>query len=149
MKKKNVLPPTYLLLTIVIQIVIHFVLPILRIIDFPWSLLGLIPLAFGAIINLKADNDFKKNNTTVKPYEESSVLLTNGIFRLSRNPMYLGFVLILSGIAIIVGSLPPFLVTLVFIIVMKKVFIDIEEHMLEKKFGDDWMRYKKNVRRWI
>jgi protein-S-isoprenylcysteine O-methyltransferase Ste14 len=63
--------------------------------------------------------------------------------------MYLGFVLILLGIAVFVGSLTPYAVIIAFAILMEVVFIRVEERMLQEKFGQAWQVYKKKVRRWI
>ena len=63
----------------------------------------MVPLALGIALNLAADNSFKRYKTTVKPVENSTVLITAGVFRLSRHPMYLGFVLILVGITLLMG----------------------------------------------
>jgi protein-S-isoprenylcysteine O-methyltransferase Ste14 len=100
-------------------------------------------------INLIADGKFHEVETTVKPFEKSSTLVTGGVFRISRNPMYLGFVLILLGIAILLGSLSPYLIVILFWIAMEKVFIETEEKMLESKFGSRWTEYKTSVRRWL
>jgi protein-S-isoprenylcysteine O-methyltransferase Ste14 len=107
MKAKPILPPTYLFIAIVIMVVLHFLFPGAKFITLPWNLLGIIPLVLGIVMNLIADRAFKKVGTTVKPYEESRTLITEGIFRVSRHPMYVGFVLILLGIAIFMGSLIP------------------------------------------
>jgi len=128
---------------------IHFLLPLKRIILSPFNLLGAIPLALGIAFNLIADRAFKKNGTTVKPFEKSTVLITGGVFGISRHPMYLGFVLILTGVAILMGSLTPYLVIVAFAILMDAIFIRAEEEMLEETFGDVWLKYKKRVRRWI
>jgi protein-S-isoprenylcysteine O-methyltransferase Ste14 len=100
----------------------------------------------GVVLNLLADRAFKFNQTTVKPFEESSTLITTGIFRYSRHPMYLGMVFILAGLALIMGSLTPFILILAFLILMDRVFIKVEEQMLEKKFGESWLTYKAKVR---
>jgi protein-S-isoprenylcysteine O-methyltransferase Ste14 len=63
--------------------------------------------------------------------------------------MYLGFVLALIGLAILLGSLAPFFVIPVFALVIDRVFIQVEEIMLEAKFGQVWVEYKAKVRRWI
>jgi protein-S-isoprenylcysteine O-methyltransferase Ste14 len=63
--------------------------------------------------------------------------------------MYLGFVLLLVGIAILLGSLTPFAVVILFGIAMEKLFIETEEKMLEAKFGSQWAEYKISVRRWL
>ena len=149
MKKKPVMPPTYLFIAIVIMVALHFSFPAAIIIRIPWNLVGMIPLAAGVILNLVADKDFKQHRTTVKPFEESTVLLTSGVYRLSRNPMYLGFELILIGVALLLGSLTPLAVVLLFPLLMEARFIRAEERMLDRQFGRSWSAYQEEVRRWI
>jgi protein-S-isoprenylcysteine O-methyltransferase Ste14 len=149
MKNKPILPPTYLFIAIVIMAALHFVFPAAIIIRTPWNLLGVIPLVAGVILNLVADRDFKKHRTTVKPFEEATVLITTGVYWLSRNPMYLGFELILIGVALLLGSLTPFAVVIIFPILMEALFIRAEEQMLARQFGPSWLAYQKKVRRWI
>ena len=149
MKRIPLLPPTYLLISVLIMAILHFFLPAVKIIPFPWNMLGQIPFISGFIMNLIADKAFKDHKTTVKPFAESTTLITNGAYRISRNPMYLGFVLILLGVAIFLGSLTPYIVVLGFVTLMDIVFIRTEEQMLQKTFSGDWMEYKKKVRRWI
>jgi protein-S-isoprenylcysteine O-methyltransferase Ste14 len=149
MKDKPVLPPTYLLLAIVMMLALHFLFPVATAIKTPWHIVGTIPLAIGLILNILADREFKKHQTTVKPFEESTTLITTGVYRISRNPMYLGFVLILSGVALFLGSLIPVAVVLFFPGLMEVVFIRSEEAMLEQQFGETWLAYKQQVRRWI
>ena len=127
----------------------EFFLPRARFIPAPWNLLGIVPLVGGVALNLMADKSFKIYGTSVKPLEESTFLVTGGVFRLSRHPMYLGFVLILLGAAVLSGSIAPFLVVIVFLVFMDTVFIRFEETKLAQKFGDAWLDYRSAVRRWI
>jgi protein-S-isoprenylcysteine O-methyltransferase Ste14 len=149
MKNKPILPPIYLLVSILIMIALHFIFPVLKMISFPWNCLGLIPLLLGLVINIITDKTFKKHNTTIKPFQESTALITDGVFSLSRNPMYLGFGFDLLGIVVLMGSLSPYIVVLAFMVLMDIVFVRTEERMLENTFGAGWVEYKKKVRRWI
>lgn len=149
MTRKKILPPTYFFIAIIATSLIHFIFPIFKFINFPWNLIGIIPLIIGIAFNILADNSFKKHATTVKPFEESSALVTNGTFRISRNPMYLGMALILFGIGILLGLLSPYFVILIFILLLDFVFIQKEEAMLQNKFGAKWLEYKNRVRRWL
>ena len=149
MKDKKVLPPTYLLVAIVLVLVLHLLLPVYKFVPVPWNILGIVPLACGIALNLVADRAFHQAQTTVKPFEESAALITSGVFRITRNPMYLGYVLILVGVALIVRSLTPYAVIPVFAILMDTVFIRVEEQMLEKGFGQAWLEYANRVRRWV
>jgi protein-S-isoprenylcysteine O-methyltransferase Ste14 len=128
---------------------LHFFFPIAEIVRYPWWLIGWIILFFGITLNILADRAFKYFQTTVKPFEESSTLITTGIFRFSRHPMYLGMVFILTGLALAMGSLSPFIVIPLFLVLIDRVFIKVEEQMLEKRFGESWLKYKAKVRRWI
>jgi protein-S-isoprenylcysteine O-methyltransferase Ste14 len=149
MKTKRVLPPTYLLLSIAAMVLLHFLIPVASIAPYPWNLLGILPLAMGVSLNLIADIAFKKDQTTVKPFEASTSLVVTGVFQISRHPMYLGMVLILLGIAILMGTLTPLVVVAVFGILMELVFVRTEERMLEEQFGATWLAYKTKVRKWV
>ena len=148
-KKRGPMPPAYLLAAIVAMLALHLTLPGMNVVPFPWNFLGIVPFVIGLALNLTADLAFKKHGTTVKLFEESSALVTGGVFRVSRNPMYLGFVLVLLGIGVFMGSLVPLGVVPVFAVVMQCVFITAEEKMLEETFGERWLAYRSKVRRWM
>lgn len=63
--------------------------------------------------------------------------------------MYLGMVLILFGIGVLMGSLMPLIVAVIFFILMGSEFIEAEEKMLEEQFGSEWTNYKNSVRKWV
>jgi protein-S-isoprenylcysteine O-methyltransferase Ste14 len=149
MKIKHLLPTTYLLFALVLIVFLHFGQPIIKLIPTPWNLLGLVPLVTGILINLLADGALHKAGTTVKPFQESSALITGSVYRICRHPMYLGFVLLLSGAAITLGSLSPWVIILIFIVLMESLFIRTEERMLEARFGAAWLDYKRRVRKWL
>jgi protein-S-isoprenylcysteine O-methyltransferase Ste14 len=136
MKTPKILPPTYMLLAIIAMVIFDLILPFMRIIPLPWTLVGIIPMIGGVGINLAADSAFIHADTTVKPFEHSAVLITDGLYRFSRNPMYLGFVLILLGLAMFLGSLTPFIIVILFTILVDRKFIVVEEGMLAEKFGN-------------
>jgi len=149
MNVKQILPTTYLLIALIIMVLFHIVIPIIKLIPCPWNLLGLIPMVIGILINIIADGALRRVGTTVKPFQESTFLITSSVYRISRHPMYLGFVLLLSGVATLLGSLSPWVIIPIFGVLMEVVFIRVEERMLEEKFGPAWLSYKKMVWRWI
>ena len=142
-------PPFYLYTAVLSMIILHLWIPLIQFISYPFTLIGLIPLVYGVILNLLADASLKKEDTTVKPLLETRVLITTGIYKLTRNPMYLGFGLILLGAAILLGSLLPFIIVFLYPAFMDMIFIRFEEQKLEEKFQGIWTEYKNNVRRWI
>lgn len=139
----------YLFTSLAAMVLLHLFIPVYQAIHYPWNATGMIPLGLGIALNLSADKAFKRNGTTVKPFEESKVLITSGAFRYTRNPMYLGMVLILTGVALLLGAISPFIIIPVFAITIDRVFIITEEKMLDERFGNKWKQYKTNVRRWI
>jgi len=147
--KTRILPPTYLLLSIVFMVVLYFLYPGVWIIPPFWNLIGFLPIALGALLNILADRAFQAAKTTVKPFEPSSNLVIKGVFHITRNPMYLGFSLILTGMAILLRAITPFVFVVLFPILMDRVFIVVEEKMLAEKFGSAWIAYQQKTRRWI
>ena len=147
--KTKILPPTYFFIFLFLLVGFHFVIPIKKIIYFPYSIVGVVLIIIGIVLNIWADGLFKKSRTTVKPYDMPRSLEIAGPFRISRHPMYLGMVAVLLGTAILFGSLITFLFPLLFAILMEILFISSEEKNLEKTFGKKYLDYKKKVRRWI
>lgn len=147
--KKKVSPLTYFLVSILLMVALKFLLPEIRVFSTWWSLLGLLLFTIGIVINLLADKELKIAETTVRPFEESSVLVTSGIYRITRNPMYLGMGLILGGIVLLLNNLLLFSVVVIFIVLISFHFIQVEEDMLAAQFGKDWLQYKAKTRPWV
>jgi protein-S-isoprenylcysteine O-methyltransferase Ste14 len=145
----RILPPVYFLAAVVLAILLHYLLPLYQLLALPWRLLGVLPLVIGIVLNLLADQAFKKHATTVKPLERSRVLVTAGVFAVSRNPMYLGMTLIVLGIAVLLGSAAPLLVAVALFVLLDRVFILAEERLLEDTFRDQFRQYRQRVRRWV
>ena len=105
----------------------------------------------GLIIILSAIILFKKYQTTISPLNPSNAtkLITNGIYKFSRNPMYLGLLLVLLGISIIFNLTGGFFFILLFISYMNLFQIIPEENAMVDLFKDEFLEYKENVRRWI
>ena len=148
-KMTKIMPPTYFFILIGLAIGLHFVFPIKKIIFPPYTYLGFLFIAFGAVVNLWADFLLKKEKTTVKPHKSPTQLITYGPFSISRNPQYVGFAAILLGIAINHGTLITFVSPIAFVILMETIFIPMEEENLEKAFGKGYIAYKKRVRSWV
>ena len=146
---KKIMPTSYLLAAVLLILLLHYVFPIASVVDLPWNFTGLLPLILGVLINIIADRDLNRNQTTVKPFQESSTLVRDGAYRICRHPMYLGFALILLGVSILLGSLSPYIVLTLFVILMEYGYIRQEEMMLEEQFRAEWIQYKSKVRKWF
>ena len=92
---------------------------------------------------------FKKAETAIKPFERSSALVTGGVFRVSRNPIYLAMIVIQIGAAFGFGTLVTFFVPPALAWLLSRKFIKREEAMLSQTFGAEYDRYKSRVRRWL
>jgi protein-S-isoprenylcysteine O-methyltransferase Ste14 len=105
----------------------------------------------GLWILISAVNSFKKQSTTVNPIkiENASSLVTSGVFEYSRNPMYLGMALILLGLAFMFNVIGGIIFTILFTIFITKFQIRPEEEVMQRLFGEDFLKYKKNVRMWV
>tara|TARA_B110000211_G_scaffold194821_1_gene223180 strand:- start:99 stop:572 length:474 start_codon:yes stop_codon:yes gene_type:complete len=94
---------------------------------------------------------FRQLKTTINPMSpnKTSTLVTGGIYRLSRNPMYVGLFLFLMAWAIQLSMLWPFIGPVLFVIYITRFQITPEERVMESKFGDEYSIYKNKVRRWL
>jgi protein-S-isoprenylcysteine O-methyltransferase Ste14 len=92
---------------------------------------------------------FMKNKTEIIPWRPASTLVTDGPYRFTRNPMYLGMACLYAGIAFSFGLLWAFALLPIVILLIDRTVIAREEPYLEKKFGDAYIAYKKNARRWL
>jgi hypothetical protein len=91
----------------------------------------------------------KRLHITVKPFERSVALVTDGVFAWTRNPKYLGVAMILAGIAALLGSFSPSAIVVPFVILIHRVFIQREERQLGDVFGVTFRQYRSRVRRWL
>ena len=149
MKQKGPLPPLVLLLAIILLVAVHFLLPRLTVMWYPANIAGMVPLVLGIYLNVAADRLLKRHQTTVKPFQESTALVTMGVYGHTRHPMYLGFTLMLVGIALLLGSVWPFVVVALFPWVLNALYIRVEETMLRDHFGQEWIAYERRVRKWL
>ena len=121
-------------------------------IQVPYSLVfALVIGALGLSCSVAALRLFRSVETTVNPLkpEETSSLVTNGIYGKTRNPMYIGLSLVLIGWAVWLGSLSNIPVLVIFVVVMTELQIKPEEAALRDLFGQEYQDYCQQVGRWI
>jgi protein-S-isoprenylcysteine O-methyltransferase Ste14 len=112
------------------------------------AVLGVLLLAAGAGLAIPAVLAFRAAGTHVEPWKPASALVTGGIFRRLRNPMYVGVALALAGIAVLLASDWTLVMTVVFALVIHNGVVKREERYLEAKFGDAYRRYRQSVPRY-
>lgn len=108
-------------------------------------------IIIGASLDFIAIFAFRKAKTTVTPLkpEKASQLVVTGLYRYTRNPMYLGLLFILSGLAILFGSALNIVMIVIFVAYITAFQIKPEEERLMQLFGAPFTDYMKKVRRWI
>ena len=122
--------------------------------EFSFSILNslsTISFVLGITVFATAVSSFKRQNTTVNPIsiEKASSLVVDGVFKYSRNPMYLGMLFILLGLTFKFNLIGGLLFTSLFMIFISIFQIKPEEAAMEKLFDQEWKDYIKNVRRWL
>ena len=122
--------------------------------EFSFSILNslsTISFVLGITVFATAVSSFKRQNTTVNPIsiEKASSLVVNGVFKYSRNPMYLGMSFILLGLTFKFNVIGGLLFTSMFMLFITIFQIKPEEAAMEKLFDQEWKDYTKNVRRWL
>lgn len=145
----RMIPAGWFLLTIAAMLladkyipVVEFVLPMARI-------AGNVLMGLGVVIFVSSAWQFHRRKTTVHPFGEATALITDGPFRISRNPIYLAMALALCSGALQMGSATPWLFIAAFVWVIQTRQIAHEERLLAAKFDDAYADYCRRVRRWI
>ena len=141
-------PPIIGLFLIILSMILHFWVPIKKIIVFPYSLLGIVGIVLGLGIVLWGKETFQRLGTSVR-FEKPKKLVMSGPYRSTRNPIYLGYIIILLGISVLLGSIIAFVSPVTFFLIMNFIVIPFEEEWLKRIFGKKYEKYKKQVRRWV
>jgi protein-S-isoprenylcysteine O-methyltransferase Ste14 len=118
----------------------------------PWHLaFALLSCSVGLAIVVAGVVAFRRAKTTVNPLtpEATTTMVTSGIYRFSRNPMYLGFLFVLSGWAIYLSNILAFALLPLFVWYMNQFQIIPEERALSAKFAQEFTAYQRSVCRWL
>jgi protein-S-isoprenylcysteine O-methyltransferase Ste14 len=143
------IPPVCFLVSVIAMICLAIFIPGRSVVPFPWNLVGLLPFGAGAVLSIVVDRVYGKNAAARDAPDATHSLITTGIFRFSRHPMYLAHLLMLVGLAICLGVLIPLLVVPVFLLFLQVLCVAAEERALKERFGESWSRYRREVRRWL
>tara|TARA_B000000475_G_scaffold124003_1_gene100216 strand:- start:2715 stop:3161 length:447 start_codon:yes stop_codon:yes gene_type:complete len=144
------IPPP--IVTLVFGLSIYFSRGIFQAVEIKYSFyIGILLLILGLAVLIFAVRLFRKDKTTVNPLspEQATKLVTDGIFKYSRNPMYLGMALILCSIAVIFNLIGGIVLVALFCFYITKFQIIPEERAMSNLFSQDFDKYKEATRRWI
>lgn len=141
-------PPLIYAVPLVFGLLLHYWYPMAVVADRVAAPLGIACVILG-LVGLPAIRAFRRAKTSPKPWRPSTVLVTTGPYRFTRNPMYVGFTLLYAGVAIWVNAIWPLLFLPLVLVVMHVGVITREEAYLERVFGDAYREYRRRVRRWL
>lgn len=144
-------PPVYALLIATLMWFLNQSVPLIRMLESPANRIGLVIIVLAILVDSSSVYLFFKKRTTINPLKPNNTqgLVTSGLYRYSRNPMYVGLLLILFGFALWLGSITPLIALPLFYWLITNMQIKPEEVILEAKFGQEYLDYKKSVRRWL
>jgi len=148
-KRPLLMPPVVLLASALWCFALARWLPIAKFSSLAGRIIGMATIVAGVAMVLYCALEFRRRQTTIIPFQESTSLLTSGLYRFSRNPIYLGMVVLLIGIATALGSVSPWIMPPIFMAIISKRFIQKEETSLTETFGDEYLEYSRRVRRWL
>ena len=137
-------PPLIYAGTLAIGLVVHRFFP-----GTAARLLGRLCISLSGMLALSAFLEMRRAGTHVDTRQPATALVTQGPFRVTRNPLYLSLTLLYAGIALMVNSLWAIILLPGALIVIRYGVINREERYLERKFGEQYLSYKAKVRRWI
>ncbi len=119
-------------------------------VPYPWlRWAGGVFAVLGIGVSVAAKRQFRRAGTNVYTFEEPGELVVDGLYSMSRNPMYLGLVLAGAGAAMLSATLVGFLLWVAFVSIVRFWYIAFEEHAMQEKFGSRYEEYCRSVPRWL
>ncbi len=142
-------PPVVLLVAILIGLGLQRLWP-LRFVPDRWeSVAGAVLVGAGLVLFALAVRRFRRAGTGIRAHEPTTVIVAEGPYRLSRNPIYVAFILFLAGLAGWLDNAWLLAIEVPFVALLRHAVIAKEEAYLERKFGQEYLDYKASVRRWL
>ena len=142
-------PPLVALMFIVIAYFLGRFVPVPFVVPMVIRNIGLLLTFIGFLLGVGAFIEFRRARTTLDPHGSAKQVVTSGIYRFTRNPIYLGFLLMVIGLPLNSGLIWGLALAPFYMMAMTRLVIEREEIYLEKKFKDQYTGYKSRVRRWL
>lgn len=146
---KNIHPPFVALFYIIVTMVLKRFIPIPYHVNPSIQYMGLAMTFIGFMLGVGAFIEFRKARTTLDPHGSVKSLVNGGIYQFTRNPIYLGFLLMVIGFPLTIDSLWGVVAAPFYVTTINRLVIEKEEAYLERKFGEAYTSYKSRVRRWL
>lgn len=143
------LPPILVVALLLAMAVLSRVWPAPRLLAQPWQFIGLVPLMAGLVLPLSVNRRFRQVDTNIHTFRDPDLLVVDGVFGYTRNPIYLGFALLLLGAALLFNVAAVLLPVVIYVLVADLWYIRHEEARMADRFGPAYDDYRRRVRRWL
>jgi protein-S-isoprenylcysteine O-methyltransferase Ste14 len=142
-------PPLIYVAVFVTGLVLERFFPVLVLPKIPSRVVAVLCITLGVTMAVWSVGLFRRERTSFVPIKPTTTLVIYGPYHFTRNPMYLGLVCVYVGLALWFGVFWALILVPVVMVLLQQYVIIREEQYLEQKFGDEYLRYKAGVRRWI
>ena len=146
---RKISPPTLMLYCLLGMIALHSIFPLGFSSNWTLLIFGVGLIALGLLMAVGAEGQFRRSHTTVDHLGKAAKLVTDGWVKLSRNPMYLSFALMLMGAWLTLGSILPLLGFLAYLFLAQQWYVLPEEKRLAATFRKEYESYCMRTRRWL
>ena len=146
---ERLLPPRLWLLCVLSSVAAGLLLPVGGTSPLAVRLAGVPVFLVGAWLSAGGSRRFERLGANIVTTKDPTALVSDGTFAWSRNPMYLGFLLACAGVAFAVGTIVAWAGPLLFFAITDRWYIPFEERRMMDVFGERYLQYQRNVRRWI
>ena len=145
----HVPPPLIYLVLFGLGLLLNWLVPFSFLPIIPARVVALIFLGCGLLLGVWSVGLFRRAHTNVMPIQPTTALVISGPYRLTRNPIYLGFLCVYIAAALWFGVAWALALVPLVVLAVQRLAISKEERYLEQKFGDAYRQYRTQVRRWI
>lgn len=142
-------PPLIYAIPLAVGLLLHILFPVNLLPPVGAYVLGGLLFILAGILAVLASRTMRQAGTNVDPSQPTTAIVSNGPFRLTRNPLYLSLTLLYGSISLLANALWPMLILPIVLIIVDRGVIVREERYLEGKFGEEYTQYKIRVRRWV
>lgn len=144
-----IFPPFLYIISLSLGLLLSYLVPF-RLLYKPWTfIVGGTLLFCSLLLFFSAVSLFKKSKTTIHPTGSTTCIVYKGVYKHTRNPMYISLTLFYLGISIMLNAWISFFLLIPLLVIVQKGIVVKEEKYLTSKFGEEYLAYKKKVRRWL
>jgi protein-S-isoprenylcysteine O-methyltransferase Ste14 len=147
--RRKLYPPHWVALLAAMELVLNRWIPLAVWVPAPWNYLGMLLALGGVLLGAWAFALFRRAKTGIVPFSEATSLVVTGPYHFSRNPMYVGMLSLLFGLAFYLRSATPFAAPVTLFIILTYRFIRPEEEQMRRTFGKRYEDLTQRVRRWL